>query len=201
MEYVDWSDHLFHEYLMKIILGSASPRRAELLEQMGFTYEIRVANTDELYPETLAAEDVAGYISKQKADALLPSLQTDELLICADTVVIIDDIILGKPANKLEAKHMLQRLSGKKHIVMTGVTVASKIKSTTFSDTTFVEFAPLSESEIDFYIEQYQPFDKAGSYGIQEWIGMIGITSIQGSYTNVMGLPTRALYQVLKNWQ
>lgn len=185
---------------MKIVLGSASPRRAELLEKMGYSFEIRVADTDENFPESLASKEVAAFISKQKASALLPSLQSDELLICADTVVIVDNQILGKPENELAAKEMLRQLSGKKHEVMTGVTVASHQNEVTFSDTTFVEFMDLSEEEIEFYIHKYQPFDKAGSYGIQEWIGMIGIRSIQGSYTNVMGLPTHALYSVLKNW-
>jgi len=186
---------------MKIILGSASPRRAELLGQMGRTFEIRVANTNEHFPESLAAEEVAGFISKQKATALLPSLHSNEILICADTVVIVDGNILGKPLNSWDAQQMLQRLSGKKHKVITGVTVATLFKSSTFSETTLVEFAPLSESEIHFYIERYQPFDKAGAYGIQEWMGMIGITTIQGSYTNVMGLPTQKLYQELKKWE
>lgn len=181
----------------KIILGSGSPRRKELLAALGYNFEVRTKDTDESYPIAMSCEEVPVYLAKQKAAALLPELQEDELLICADTVVILDNQILGKPANKDEASEMLNFLSGKTHKVITGVFIGDSKQEVIFSDTTEVTFNSLSENQINYYIENYQPFDKAGSYGIQEWIGFIGVASITGTYANVMGLPTHEIFAVL----
>lgn len=181
----------------KIILGSGSPRRKELLAALGYNFEVRTKDTDESYPTAMSCEEVPVYLAKQKAAALLPELQEDELLICADTVVILDNQILGKPANKDEASEMLNFLSGKTHKVITGVFIGDSKQEVIFSDTTEVTFNSLSENQINYYIENYQPFDKAGSYGIQEWIGFIGVASITGTYANVMGLPTHEIFAVL----
>lgn len=181
----------------KIILGSGSPRRKELLAALGYNFEVRTKDTDESYPTEMSCEEVPVYLAKQKAAALLPELQEDELLICADTVVILDNQILGKPANKDESSEMLNFLSGKTHKVITGVFIGDSKQEVIFSDTTEVTFNSLSENQINYYIENYQPFDKAGSYGIQEWIGFIGVASITGTYANVMGLPTHEIFAVL----
>lgn len=181
----------------KIILGSGSPRRKELLANLGFTFEVRTKDTDESYPSKMTCEEVPTFLAKQKANALLPELSNDELLICADTVVILDNQILGKPANKEEAIAMLNSLSGNKHDVITGVFIGNSKKQLVFSEKTAVTFNKLSQTDINHYIDNYQPFDKAGSYGIQEWIGAIGITKIIGSYANVMGLPTHKVYELL----
>ncbi len=181
----------------KIILGSGSPRRKELLANLGFTFEVRTKDTDESYPSKMTCEEVPTFLAKQKANALLPELSNDELLICADTVVILDNQILGKPANKEEAIAMLNSLSGNKHDVITGVFIGNSKKQLVFSEKTAVTFNKLSQTDINHYVDNYQPFDKAGSYGIQEWIGAIGITKIIGSYANVMGLPTHKVYELL----
>ena len=181
----------------KIILGSGSPRRKELLANLGFTFEVRTKDTNESYPSKMTCEEVPTFLAKQKANALLPELSNDELLICADTVVILDNQILGKPANKEEAIAMLNSLSGNKHDVITGVFIGNSKKQLVFSEKTAVTFNKLSQTDINHYIDNYQPFDKAGSYGIQEWIGAIGITKIIGSYANVMGLPTHKVYELL----
>lgn len=181
----------------KIILGSGSPRRKELLANLGFTFEVRTKDTDESYPSKMTCEEVPTFLAKQKANALLPELSSNELLICADTVVILDNQILGKPANKEEAIAMLNSLSGNKHDVITGVFIGNSKKQLVFSEKTAVTFNKLSQTDINHYIDNYQPFDKAGSYGIQEWIGAIGITKIIGSYANVMGLPTHKVYELL----
>lgn len=183
----------------KIVLGSGSPRRKELLAALGYSFEVRTKDTDESYPTTMSCEEVPTFLAKQKAIALLPQLQEDELLICADTVVILDNQILGKPANKEEATKMLNLLSGKTHKVITGVFISDSKQEEIFSETTEVTFNNLSENQIKYYIEKYEPFDKAGSYGIQEWIGFIGVASITGTYANVMGLPTHEIFAVLSN--
>lgn len=183
----------------KIILGSGSPRRKELLAALGYSFEVRTKDTNESYPKSMSCEEVPTFLAKQKAAALLPQLQEDELLICADTVVILDNQILGKPANKEEATKMLNLLSGKTHNVITGVFIGDSKQEVVFSETTEVTFNNLSEYQIKYYIENYEPFDKAGSYGIQEWIGFIGVASITGTYANVMGLPTHEIFAVLSN--
>lgn len=186
---------------MKLILGSKSPRRKELLASIVMQFEIRTKETDENYPETLPIEQVAEYIAQLKADDLIEDLKDDEILLCADTTVQIDNILLGKPKDAIEATKMLSLLSGRTHIVTTGVVIASNEMELSFSVKTEVTFKPLSMDEIEYYIETYQPFDKAGSYGIQEWIGYIGIQKINGSYNNVVGLPTQEVYQALQKFE
>jgi septum formation protein len=184
----------------KIILGSKSPRRKELLQHICSTVEIRTQDVEEIFPDTLALKDVPVYLSELKATALLPTLLLNEILITADTVVILDDKILGKPMDKVDAFLILKNLSGNKHIVVSGCTIQTKNKKIQISEITEVYFKHLSEKDITFYIEQFQPFDKAGAYGIQEWIGMIGIEKINGCYYNVMGLPLSRIYQELQNF-
>ena len=186
---------------MKLILGSKSPRRKELLSSIGMQFEIRTKETDENYPEKLPIEQVAEYIAQLKADDLIEDLKDDEILLCADTTVQIDNILLGKPKDATEASKMLSLLSGRTHVVTTGVVIASNEMELSFSVKTEVTFKPLSMDEIEYYIETYQPFDKAGSYGIQEWIGYIGIQKINGSYNNVVGLPTHEVYQALQKFE
>lgn len=171
-----------------------------MLEEAGFDFTVKTLDTDESYPETLAVNNVARFLAKKKAEAFIPILEDNEAVVTADTVVVLNDKILGKPANHSEARAMLKSLSGQQHHVTTGVCIASKTRIAAFDDTTIVHFKILSESEIDYYIEKYQPFDKAGAYGIQEWIGMIGIQKIEGSYFTVMGLPTHLVYEALEKF-
>lgn len=185
---------------IKWILGSQSPRRKELLTGIGVEFEVRIKDTEEVYPDSLPAEEVPEYLAKLKADALLPDLADHEVVICADTVVILDGEILGKPHDVEDAKKMLSRLSGKKHTVITGVFIGSKNQKGSFSERTEVEFEHLTEEEINFYIDQYKPFDKAGSYGVQEWIGYVAVKRMEGTYTNVMGLPTNRLYKEIQKF-
>ena len=183
----------------KIILASNSPRRRELLAGLDLDFEVKVIKgIDESYPEPLAPEKVAQYIAAKKADAYVPAIHEDDLVITADTVVIVDNDILGKPHDESEAKAMLRRISGRSHQVVTGVCLVTKDKRREFSVSTDVTFRSLSESEIDYYVSHYRPFDKAGAYGIQEWIGYVGVTSLNGSYFNVMGLPVQRIYSELQ---
>lgn len=186
---------------MKLILGSKSPRRSELLKLLGFEFSLRTKETDESFPNTLPSKQVAEFIAQKKADDLISELEDDQVIICADTTVIIDDKILGKPSNRLEAIEMLEQLSGREHFVITGVVIASLDKQMSFSVSTTVIFHPLTADEIRNYIDLDQPYDKAGSYGIQEWIGSAAIQRIEGSYNNVVGLPTHEVYQALKQFQ
>ena len=201
---------------MKIILASNSPRRKELLSGLGFDYEVRtLQGLDESYPEGLPMEEIPQYISRKKAAAY--SVGEDELLITADTIVWLDGEVLGKPADEEEARQMLRKLSGRTHQVVTGVTLKTPLNlplkgrlavqdssplrggwEGSFSSVSQVTFAQLSEAEIEHYVTHYHPLDKAGAYGIQEWIGYIGVTSIEGSYFNVMGLPVQRLYSEMK---
>ena len=177
----------------KIYLASKSPRRQELLTLMGFKYELLLKDVDESYPNSLALKDVAVYISKAKADAF--DAPTDGIIITSDTVVILGDELLGKPKDAEDAYAMLKRLNNQTHEVITGVTLKNEQKCFTFSEKTEVTFSNLSDEQIWYYINNFHPFDKAGSYGIQDWIGMIGVKSINGSYTNEMGLPTERFYK------
>lgn len=178
---------------MKIILASNSPRRKELLGGLGVDFEVKVLNgVDESYPDTLPAKDVAEYIATEKAAAY--TVQEDELLITADTVVIVGQDILGKPEDAADACRMLRELSGKTHQVVTGVCLTTSKEQRRFSVTTDVTFKQLSDAEIEHYVDKYKPFDKAGAYGIQEWIGYIGVTALNGSYYNVMGFPVQRVY-------
>ena len=182
---------------MKIILASNSPRRKELLSGLGLEYEVRtMQGIDESYPEGLTMEEIPQYISRKKAAAY--SLNPDELLITADTIVWLDGEVLGKPADEAEARQMLRKLSGRTHQVVTGVTLTTTNLQHSFASVSQVTFAQLSDAEIDYYVTHYHPLDKAGAYGIQEWIGYIGVKAIEGSYFNVMGLPVQRLYTELK---
>ena len=185
----------------KIILASQSPRRQQLLQDMGFTFEIRThKNVEETFPANLKDENIATYLSSLKFNAYQAELSENEILITADTIVCIDNIMLGKPSNKANAIEMLERLSGKSHFVYTGITVGNTINKTTTFDASEVFFKALSFEEIEWYIDTYKPFDKAGSYGVQEWIGYVGIEKIIGSFYNIMGLPTQKLFEVLKQY-
>jgi len=185
----------------KIILASQSPRRQQLLQDMGFTFEIRThKNVEETFPASFKDENIATYLSALKFNAYQAELAENEILITADTIVCIDNLMLGKPSNKAQAIEMLERLSGKSHFVYTGITVGNNKNKTTTFDASEVFFKTLSFEEIDWYIDTYKPFDKAGSYGVQEWIGYVGIEKIIGSFYNVMGLPTQKLFEVLKQY-
>lgn len=185
----------------RIILASNSPRRKELLAGIGIDFEVRVLQgIDESYPADLPIQDTAEYISRKKAAVYCEQLADDELVITADTIVVLDDEVMGKPADEQEASSMLHKLSGRTHQVITGVTLTTKERQQTFSVLTDVTFKQLSGEEIDYYITHYHPMDKAGAYGIQEWIGYIGVTGLSGSYFNVMGLPVQRIYEALKTY-
>jgi len=186
----------------KILLASGSPRRRELLRLIVPEFDIaRTRNVEESYPSGLPALEVAPFLSGLKAEAYSHDLVTGEIIITADTVVILDGRILGKPCDENQAVKMLRSLSGRTHHVVTGVTITSLRGSETFSEVTEVTFAHLSDREIELYVNNFHPMDKAGAYGIQEWIGCIGITSIKGCYYNVMGLPLHTLYRHLKDFK
>jgi len=186
------------ELKYKLILASNSPRRKELLAGLGVPFEVRVLqDIDEHYPENLPVNEVARYIAKEKADAYRRIVAADELIITADTVVIVGDEILGKPVDEADAVKMLKLLSGRTHQVTTGVCLLTAEKERCFDVTTDVTFKALTDEEIHYYVDRYRPFDKAGAYGIQEWIGYIGVTGLNGSYYNVMGLPVQRIYQEL----
>lgn len=182
-----------------IKLASNSPRRRELLAGLGIEFETKVLpGIDESYPDTLKGEEIPLYIAREKAEAYRPALQPDELIITADTIVYQDGLVLGKPHDEADARRILRLLSGHTHQVITGVCILTDTLQRSFAVTTEVTFGTLSEEEITYYVEKYRPMDKAGAYGIQEWIGFIGVTGLQGSYYNVMGLPVQRLYQELK---
>jgi len=181
-----------------IILASASPRRAQLLKEMGLEFEVKPKHVDEIIPKNLSPKEIAEYLSKLKADAFSEKeIGVKTLIITADTIVALKQEILGKPVDRLDAVQILKKLSGKSHKVITGVTLRSLLKQRTFSVKTEVDFKNLTDKEIDYYINAYKPYDKAGAYGIQEWIGHAAIEKINGSYFNVMGLPTHKLYEEL----
>ena len=185
----------------KIILCSNSPRRRELLSGLGLNFEVRVIdNIDESYNNNNRCEEIAEEISLKKADAYIKTIGNNELIITADTIVYNNGDVLGKPHTREEAIDMLSAISGKTHKVVTGVCIASKDKKKIFSVSTNVKFSSLEKEEILFYIDNYTPYDKAGAYGIQEWIGYIGVEGIEGSYFNVMGLPIQRLYSELKKF-
>lgn len=185
----------------KIILGSNSPRRKELLSGLDIEFNVKVIpGLEENYPETLDPQEIPVFLSKQKAEAYLSSLDDTMLLITADTIVWNGKAVIGKPKNRAEAIQMLRSLSGHEHHVVTGVCLTTTKKQLTFSVISSVRFASLSDEEIIYYVDKYKPFDKAGAYGIQEWIGYVGVESISGSFYNVMGLPVQRLYQELKTF-
>ncbi len=180
-----------------IILGSGSPRRQELLKSLGFDFLIKPINSDETYPPDLLAEEVPLYLCEKKADEYPDELEDDDLLITADTIVWLEGRVLNKPAKYDEAVKMLESLSGKMHEVFTAVSLKSKYKQTIFYDSTKVYFKKLKKEEIEFYVTNYNVYDKAGAYGVQDWLGYIGIRKIEGNFYNVMGLPVKELYEEL----
>lgn len=181
----------------KIILASKSPRRQYLLKELGLNFEVHTKEVDESFPESLQAQEIPLYLCKKKADAFEEELSDNTIVITADTVVWIDGQVLNKPENYEDAARMLKLLSGKKHQVFTGVCLKSKHKTKSFYAQTDVYFKVLSEKEIDYYISNFNPYDKAGAYGAQEWIGYIAVEKIEGTYFNVMGLPVREVYEEL----
>ena len=185
----------------QLILASASPRRKELLAGLNIPFEVRLIDgIDETYPSELPIDEVPLYISQKKAAAYKANVSPHTIVLTADTVVVCNEQILGKPIDEADARRMLQMLSGKTHRVITGVTLLVEGNSKSFSVATDVSFKPLSATEIDYYIRTFKPFDKAGAYGIQEWIGYIGVTAINGSYFNVMGLPVQRIYEELRTY-
>lgn len=192
---------LSHLKKYEILLASNSPRRRELLAGLDIDYRVTaLPEVDESYPDTLSGEEIPLYISQEKAAAYRRFMKDNTLLITADTIVWLDGKVYGKPRNTADAKAMLQALSGKTHTVITGVTLTSLQKQISFAVSTEVTFAALDDDEIDYYVEKYRPLDKAGAYGVQEWIGYIGVTGLKGSYYNVMGLPIQRLYTELKKF-
>jgi septum formation protein len=181
----------------QIILASASPRRKQLLQQAEIDFEIVVSNTDETYPANLVINKVPNYIAKQKAIAVQPSVNSEAIIIAADTIVVIDNEILGKPIDAQNALEILKKLNGKTHHVITGVCILKNGEMTELSDTTAVTFHSLTDLQLQYYIHKYNPYDKAGAYAIQEWIGVVGIKRIDGCFYNVMGLPVSKILQYL----
>ena len=180
-----------------LILASQSPRRKQLLEWADVAFTIKVSNTDETYPTGLSWEEVAIYVAKEKAEAIAKDEQ-DKIVVAADTIVVCDGEHLGKPKDKAEAISMLQKLSGAHHKVITGVCICFEEKIESFYETTDVEFHALTLEQLEYYVDAYKPYDKAGAYGIQEWIGVTGIKSITGDFYNVMGLPVSRVVQALQ---
>ena len=184
-----------------VILASNSPRRKELLAGLDLPFQVRVLqNIDESYPADLPTEQIAKFISKKKAQAYAKTMADDELVITADTVVILGNEVMGKPKDEADARRMLSELSGRTHQVTTGVTITTRERQTSFSVVTNVTFKQLSTDEIEYYVQNYHPMDKAGAYGIQEWIGYIGVTALEGSYFNVMGLPVQRIYEAIRTY-
>ncbi|MBL7922995.1 MAG: septum formation protein Maf [Bacteroidia bacterium] len=181
----------------RIILGSNSPRREELFKQLGLKYEILKKDIDESFPDQFRREDIAMFLARKKSLAFKNDVAGGGIVITADTIVALDELIIGKPADLKDAERMLKLLSGRKHSVITGVCIMSARKSESFFVKTEVSFKMLRDNEIEYYLENYSPLDKAGAYGIQDWIGMVGIEYILGSYYNVVGLPTKELYENL----
>lgn len=191
---MDW----FPKY--QYILASKSPRRQQLLRSIGIDFEVKTKEVEETYPEKLSIEEISVYLARKKAEPFKKHLTENELLITADTIVCNKNKVLGKPRDKEEARQMLQMLSGDEHQVISGVCLTSVKKQKVFYSISNVQFKQLTESEIEYYIINYKPFDKAGAYGIQEWIGTIGITHIEGSFYNVMGLPVQKLYEEIQKF-
>ncbi len=192
--------HFIEQNNYKIILASQSPRRQQLLKELGFDFTIKTKDVNEVYPSNLVNEEIPVYLAKLKARAFEHELEPNQLVITADTIVWLNNTVLGKPANFNEAFKMLQLISGNKHTVYTGVCLKSIEKEKTFWASTDVYFKTLEDKEIFHYLETCKPYDKAGAYGIQEWIGYIGVKHIDGSYFNVMGLPIQKLYEELKRF-
>ena len=184
-----------------VVLASNSPRRKELLQRLGIPFKVRTLfGIDESYPDTLRGEDIVCYISRNKANAYRSSMGPDELLITADTIVYLQGEVMGKPHDADDARRMLRALAGQVHQVITGVTIITANDMENFAVTSQVKFSDLSDDEINYYVDRYLPLDKAGAYGIQEWIGLVAVEELRGSYFNVVGLPIQRLYQALKRF-
>ena len=184
-----------------VVLASNSPRRKELLQRLGIPFKVRTLfGIDESYPDTLRGEDIVRYISRNKANAYRSSMGPDELLITADTIVYLQGEVMGKPHDADDARRMLRALAGQVHQVITGVTIITANDMENFAVTSQVKFSELSDDEINYYVDRYLPLDKAGAYGIQEWIGLVAVEELRGSYFNVVGLPIQRLYQALKRF-
>jgi len=184
--------------MQKIILASQSPRRKQLLEWAEIPFEVMVADTDESYPEELSPENIAVYIARNKAVAIKQSNNITVPVLAADTIVVLQNEIIGKPKDRADAIDILTRLAGNHHKVITGVVILNGDQEISFADVTDVEFHPLTKTQIEFYVDKYQPYDKAGAYAIQEWIGVVGIKSISGDFYNVMGLPVSRVVQAVR---
>ncbi|MEJ1242350.1 Maf family nucleotide pyrophosphatase [Chryseolinea sp. T2] len=184
---------------MNLILASSSPRRQYLMSEAGFKFRVEKPDVDESWPQELPIHQVARYLAEKKAEYFRPTMK-NEVIVAADTVVIVDENIVNKPADRNEAIRMLTTLSGRTHLVMTGVCIISREREESFDESTLVTFQSLTREEIEHYVDNYKPYDKAGAYGAQDWIGMIAIQKIEGSYFNVMGLPIHIVYQHLKSW-
>ena len=183
-----------------LVLASGSPRRKQLMTDAGFQFTIETRPTDEIFSDAMPANDVAEYLARHKAEQFRADFDNNRIILCADTVVILDNQILNKPQDEADAHRMLRALSGRTHRVRTGVAILSPDGSTSFTDETTVQFAALTDDEITYYIRECQPFDKAGSYGAQDFIGLVGIERLDGSFYTVMGLPTHRVYQALKRY-
>jgi nucleoside triphosphate pyrophosphatase len=184
----------------KIILASRSPRRLQLLRETGLKFDVVIRDYDEHYPEGLNGQEIACYVAREKAASFKSEVSDNEIVIAADTIVWCNGRVLGKPADSREAVEILRQISGNMHEVITGVSILSGEKQITFSDSTKVTFEHLEEDDIEYYVRNYKPFDKAGAYGIQEWIGILACNKIEGSYFNVVGLPVHRLYRELKEF-
>ncbi|MCB9307981.1 MAG: septum formation protein Maf [Lewinellaceae bacterium] len=184
-----------------IILASQSPRRSQLLREAGFQFTVQALDIDESFPEEMPVEEVAPWLAQKKARAAAGLIRDREIVLAADSVVILDDVIYNKPVDRADAIRMLRRMSGRRHTVITGVCLLAKEQEKSFSGVTKVWFADLSDTEIEYYIDTCKPFDKAGSYGVQEWIGHCKITRIEGTFPNVMGLPVDLVYDALQSFR
>lgn len=187
-------------HLPPLYLASKSPRRQELLRSTGIPFQLIELDVEETFPSDMVVEDVPEYLARKKAEAALPLIPDDALVITADSVVLLNHKVYGKPANEDEARQMLQELSGRHHLVITGVFIGGHQKGLSFSEYTTVWMERMLKEELDYYIRHFQPYDKAGAYGIQEWIGWAKVSRIEGSYANVMGLPVQKVYETLRQW-
>lgn len=183
-----------------LILASNSPRRKEILASLGLPFTVRTAEVDESFPSTLPPRSVASYLAEKKANAYVEKANENEILITADTVVVVDGQVINKPSSVEEAHQMLRSLSGKYHEVITAVAISDRKHTVVVEDIATVEMKFFTDEELYYYIKEFSPYDKAGAYGIQEWIGLIGVTKLQGSFYTVMGLPVHLVYDTLKNW-
>jgi septum formation protein len=188
----------FKDY--RLILASRSPRRQQLLRELGLKFDVVIREYEEIYPEGLNGEEIARFIAHEKAASLKDDISDNEIVIAADTIVWCNNKVLGKPHDRADATRIMKEISGNTHEVITGVSLRSKTKELTFSESTKVTFEALTEEEINYYIDEYKPYDKAGAYGIQEWIGKIACSHIDGSYFNVVGLPVQRLYKELQKF-